>query len=361
MFLWEQLGPSHHDRLRALAQAGLRVVAIQLFGQSDTYDWDAEDENPLYRVVTLSRDRSTLSTPVLAHRIVAAVHEAQADHAFLCHYCEPAVFIAAVALKTQGGKLFTMLDSKSDDRPRDPVFALPKRIMMLPYAGALVAGERSARYAENLGISSERIVSHYNTLDVSALQKAGSGALPIGFADRPFLVVARLIPEKNLAFLLSVFAEYLEQGGTRGLVIIGDGPLGAQLRRRASELGLDSHVVWRGRCGRIEVAQAMRRSLALLLPSISETYGLVGIEALAQGLPVIVSRRAGFVDLPIREGREGFLVDPECPETLLEAMQRLDHDEERWLRMSARAAKTAQLGDVRYFVRSVEQLMACAG
>lgn len=339
-----------------MANAGHEVTAIELFGASHVYDWERGGRQLPYRVVTLAPDRSAVGPLALAWRIVKAVRNCGAQTAFLCHYSEPAVFGAAVALRVRGPDLVTMLDSKADDRPRNPLLAIPKRVMLAPYRGALVAGERSARYAAELGIDRHRIASHYNALDIAGLRALGGSTATTAFVERPFLVVARLVPEKNLAMALRAFASYRRTGGKRRLAIVGEGPLGPELASLARTLGLTDQIEWRGKCGRAAIMSAMRGALALLLPSTSETYGLVVVEALANGLPVVVSCRAGVVDLPLVNDREGMVIDPASDGQLLAAMQALDRDQELWQRMSCAARQAADLADTRHFLASVECL-----
>ncbi len=353
VFLWESLGPNHHDRVRAVAQAGHRVKAVQLFKRSDVYEWETPD-TALYEMIALSQSRQSISTGELARRIVDAAKNARA--AFLCHYNEPAVYIAARRMKARGIPVFTMLDSKADDRRRNPITNWLKRLSMRPYAGAIVAGERSAEYARQLGIPEDAIASHYNALDIAALQRLTFQAEAVEFAGRPFLIVARLIPEKNLHVGLEAYSQYVTKGGKRRLSIIGEGPEEASLMATAERLGLTGYVDWLGARPRVEVAQAMHGALALLLPSTSETYGFVVIEALAQGLPVIVSERAGVVDLPIDNGVEGLVIDPANTSQLTQAMWKIDSGESAWIEFSNAALSAADRGDTRHFVRSVEQL-----
>lgn len=355
-FLWEHLGPPHHDRLRAVNRAGHRILAVELFARSAHYRWDLEGEAPDYARVTLAGERAQCGTLRLAGRIVHAILSARMRAAFLCHYNEMAVFFAALALRLAGVRVVTMLDSKADDRSRSRISAVARRIMLLPYHAALVATPRSADYVADLGIPEWRTALHYNAFDVAVLKSLGEGAAPVSFVERPFLAVGRLIPEKNFSAVLAAFARYREAGGKRRLVIVGEGPERPPLDRQADCLGIAEWIDWPGVSTRKDIAQRMRRALALLLPSTSETYGFVVIEALAQGLIPIVSRRAGAVDLLLEDQRNGYVVDPRSVDEICAAMMALDCDESRWRRMSAAAESAAERADVRHFVASVEQL-----
>lgn len=108
-----------------------------------------------------------------------------------------------------------------------------------------------------------------------------------------FLCVANLIPVKNHAVLLEAFKRAFQMQPETHLNIGGDGPLEADLKQRASVLGLDSQVAFLGRLSREEVVQELDRCDALVLPSGIETFGVVLIEALVRGKPVVATRCGG--------------------------------------------------------------------
>lgn len=90
------------------------------------------------------------------------------------------------------------------------------------------------------------------------------------------------------------------------------------------------------------VREAQRRSIAMVVPSLwFEPFGIVIIEAMAAGCPVIASRMGGIPDL-IADGETGFLVPPGNPAALAGAMERLLHDRELRARMRARARTRAE-------------------
>lgn len=151
--------------------------------------------------------------------------------------------------------------------------------------------------------------------------------------DGPFLFVGRLVPYKGLAVLLEALARVPEAA----LVIVGDGPLDARLRARAARDDLAGRVEFAGPMGQDGVARHLARARALLLPSLdaSETFGLVQLEAMAAGVPVIAS------DLPtgVREvGQPGLtckLVPPGDVEALAGALQEIHQDPELAGRLGA--------------------------
>jgi L-malate glycosyltransferase len=354
--MWENFGPYHHDRIRALVAAGIRVVAIQLFSRSAVYDWESSEAG--YPLLTLALAESSASTFRLAARLVRAVRESGARDCFFCHYQRMDVFLAAAWLRLSGYRVFTMLDSKYDDYPRLALREWIKKAFLWPYAGALAGSERSRAYLASLGIGRDKTRLGYDMIDIARVASQGEPlAAEPAFVDRPFLIVARLIPKKNVPGSLRAFARYArEQQDGRRLEILGDGPLRQELEALAAELEIAGLVDFRGQVDSPAVSEAMRRSLALLLPSTSEQFGLVVNEALANSLPVIVSRQCGAVDELLDDGVNGFAIDALAEDQLHAAMTRIGADEALWRRMAAAAGASAPRGDVRNFVAAVSDL-----
>ena len=355
--MWENFGPYHHDRIRARPEAGIPVVAIQLYGRSIIYDWE-DSAAPPYPQVTLARAEGDLSMLGLVRALVRAVRESGAGDCYFCHYENPAVFLASIWLRMRGHRVYTMLSSKYDDYPRVAWREIAKRVMMLPYLGAIVAGDRSRDYVAGLGIDRDKAMIGYDTLDIARMASQGEPLTSEpAFVDRPFLIVARLVPKKNVPNSLRAFARYSrEQQDGRRMEILGDGPLRQELEALAGELGVAQLVDFRGHQDSARVSEAMRRSLALLLPSTSEQFGLVVNEAFANGLPAVISSQCGATDVLLDDGENGIVIDAQSEDQLHAAMTRIGTDEAQWRRMSAAARASAPRGDVRMFVEAVNGL-----
>lgn len=103
------------------------------------------------------------------------------------------------------------------------------------------------------------------------------------------VVVASLIPLKNIELVLRAWAVLPRDLQRQGLNIVGDGPAAKPLEQLAARLGIGGNVTFAGRLPHAEVAEMMRRSRVLVLPSFSEGHPRAVLEALACGVPVILS------------------------------------------------------------------------
>ncbi|MCI0736747.1 MAG: glycosyltransferase [Beijerinckiaceae bacterium] len=203
---------------------------------------------------------------------------------------------------------------------------------------------------------------NYNALSTDRIRRlAGVAKAPGGppFESRHFTVVARMVPKKNLSMMIEAYAIYRAQSPKpRDLHLCGSGPLEPRLRSETAALGLKEFVIFRGVLQIDDVCQTLGTTLALLLPSTQEQFGNVVIEALAMGLPVIVSENCGARDLLVRNGVNGFVVEPDNPAGLAYFMGLLDTDESLWRRMSLATQRFADLGDASQFAKSVLALSA---
>ncbi|WP_162797933.1 glycosyltransferase [Sulfitobacter sp. JL08] len=124
-------------------------------------------------------------------------------------------------------------------------------------------------------------------------------------ADRvTLLTVGSLLPIKNQASLLDALAEI----DGPNLRIVGDGPLLEELKARAARLGLEDRVTFLGQLDQDGVRSEMLAADALVFPSSFETFGVVLIEAMSCGLPVLAIASGGPEE--IVTPKSGFLVNP---------------------------------------------------
>ncbi len=133
------------------------------------------------------------------------------------------------------------------------------------------------------------------------------------------LCVALLNANKRVDVLLRAFASAFEDREVC-LEIGGDGPERPRLEALARELGIESRVRFLGLLSREQVRDAMHRSHLFVLSSVRETFGLVCVEAMACGLPVLATRSGGPEE--IVHADVGWLVPPEDVDALAEGLAR---------------------------------------
>lgn len=141
-------------------------------------------------------------------------------------------------------------------------------------------------------------------------------------AERPVLVhIGRIGHEKNLRFLLQAFARVVRALPEAMLVIAGEGPAKAELERFAGAAGLASHLLWLGYLDRErELAGCYRAGDAFVFTSKTETQGLVLLEAMALGVPVVALAEMGTRDL-LAERRGALVAEDDLEDLAAKCLQ----------------------------------------
>lgn len=144
------------------------------------------------------------------------------------------------------------------------------------------------------------------------------------------LFVGRLVERKGVRYLIDAVRR-LPPGRNARLVIIGDGPERSALEAEVRRLGLEGRVALRGRVSDRELREAYATASVLVLPAIvdsrgdTEGLGVVLLEAMAYGVPVVASNLGGITDI-VTDGATGLLVPPADPDALAAALERVAAD-----------------------------------
>ena len=231
--------------------------------------------------------------------------------------------------------------NQQDLREGNPLLEFFK-IEFLHRCRAFVVPGRSAReYLRGHRVPDQHIYTAPNAVDnelfaagaararARATECRGQLALP----DRYFLFVGRLVREKGVFELLAAYAK-LDRSLRQqiGLVYAGDGPCRGQLEAQAKSIA-GGMVRFPGFVQRDQLAVYYALADALILPTYTDTWGLVVNEAMACGLPVIVSEVAGCAADLVRQDWNGLLVPVADASGLGDAMQKLGSSQELCQRM----------------------------
>jgi len=194
-------------------------------------------------------------------------------------------------------------------------------------ADVVVATSRYSRdrIVQAYGIPPGKILIVPEPIDLAMWAAAGAHEREVPIEPPAVLTVAHMYPRKNLGALLRAYA-WLRQAGVpfQGW-LVGDGPCREDWERLGDTLGLRGQVTFLGTISRRELMQRYRAASLFCLPSRQEGFGIVFLEAMASGLP-IVAARAAAVPETVTEGELGLLADPDDPAELAEALRRLLED-----------------------------------
>jgi len=136
------------------------------------------------------------------------------------------------------------------------------------------------------------------------------------------LTVARMYPRKHLDDLLDAARLLAPRIPDLTLRIIGGGPEALALRAQRDRLGLGDRVRFLGEVGAAELAIEYVNADLFCLPSVQEAFGIVFVEAMAAGIPVVACRAAAVPEV-VEDGRTGVLVAPRRPDSIADAIEGL--------------------------------------
>jgi glycosyltransferase involved in cell wall biosynthesis len=213
--------------------------------------------------------------------------------------------------------------------------------------GFIVPGTSALEYLTALRVKHEKIFTAPNAVDnelfarAAGITRRDAAALrsDLSLPSRYFIFVGRLVREKGIFELLSAYAN-LERNlrAEIGLVFVGDGQCRQELEKASLSISPGA-IKFTGFAQRDQLGAHYALSEALILPTYTDTWGMVVNEAMACGLPVIVSRAAGCAADLVRENWNGSLVDPRDVAGLEQAMSRLALQPELSKTMGAHSAE----------------------
>jgi glycosyltransferase involved in cell wall biosynthesis len=213
--------------------------------------------------------------------------------------------------------------------------------------GFVVPGKSAREYLVARGLKERGIFTALNAVDNNlfmlgarqARQNEAQTRADLGLPPRYFLFVGRLVREKGVFDLLSAYAG-LDPSlrGAIALVFAGDGPERQRLQEQA-RLVSPGQVLFTGFVHRDQLPAYYALADMLILPSYTEPWGLVVNEAMACGLPVVVSCAAGCAADLVRGGWNGKIISPGDVAAIGEAMQSLACQTAVWRTMSLRSTE----------------------
>lgn len=165
--------------------------------------------------------------------------------------------------------------------------------------------------------------------------------------------VGRLLKNKNQIFLLEVLNYLKKRSISSELILLGDGPEMNTLKDKASHYGLKKEVRFEGN---VELVTPYLRLASIFVHSaFKEGFGLVLVEAMAAGLPVVCLNAGGNADL-IKQGENGFIFNEHDVEQFSEKIIELWEDESLYNRIRENAQEFARAFDIKNYVNNLLSL-----
>jgi glycosyltransferase involved in cell wall biosynthesis len=208
-------------------------------------------------------------------------------------------------------------------------------LILRTLGGAAVVATLSPTWERRLsGLGARRTVVIPNPVAIPDVRAALDTSPP------QILSLGRLGEQKGSLTLIRALALLDGPYSATRLVLAGDGDPAA-LRREARRLGVDERVELPGWIGPGERARRLREASAFALPSREEGLPIALLEAMAHGLPSVVTPVGGIPDI-FEDGNDGYLVAPGDAEAVADRIRRILGDREAARRMGAHARRSAE-------------------
>ena len=349
--LFHRFGPYHHARLNAAGRL-MSVWGVEACASEGTYAWEKVEGAAAFTRVTLthrdSGDRQWKQE--LRRKMWRTLDKIKPQAVVVPGWASADALSALLWCAETHTPSVVMSESTAWDEPR--VLwkeSIKSRLVKLNSAG-LAGGGPHADYLVQLGLARARVFLGYDVVDNAYFsgqtdfirnpqsEIRNLQALP----EKYFLASARFVEKKNLFRLIEAFARYRELAEVKpesrkqkieanecpapalfpdgeerrrksdiwNLVLLGDGPFKPGLQKLIAELGLGNCVYLPGFKQYADLPAYYALAGAFVHASTTEQWGLVVNEAMASGLPVLVSNRSGCAADLVLPGVNGFQFDP---------------------------------------------------
>lgn len=338
---WCHFGPYHIARLESafnnLKQDGILLIGMEVTSQSEFYAWDKVTGPTVFeRHVVFPDEILEHVSPLRMWRgVMSSLDRINPDAVAISGYSYYDAWAALIWCKLHRRPAILMTDSKRDDFHRVAWKEWLKRGIVQQFNSGFYAGERSREYLLQLGMNPEKIFDGIDVVDTDFFRSGAENArnnpekyntmLGLENPDPYFLASSRFVPRKNLIGLLRAYKEYYTRVQRENsyqpwrLVILGDGVERRNLEKFVISENLNG-VSFPGFKQIEDLPIYYGLASAFIHAAMQDQWGLVVNEAMAAGLPVMVSKKAGCAPDLVDEGRNGFTFHPEDTETLSELM-----------------------------------------
>lgn len=342
LYFCHRIGPYHKARFDAASKLIPGLVVCEWSKKDTTYKWDEVENSRTFEVITLyeNEDVSLLKGWVLYKKLEK-----------ICGDLSPRVLVVngwgfrtSLAEILFGLKkkipMVVLSESTAWDETKWVFKEWMKRRILGCFSSAFVGGREHSRYLIQLGMAPEQVCYGYDVVDNRHFEARNGNAGEMEsnrsrVKKNNFLASGRFIEKKNFINLIRGFAEYHQKvPDPWDLVLLGDGENRAEIVNAIKVNQLENAVILPGFIQYTDLPSYYHQASVFIHPSIVEPWGLVVNEAMAAGLPVLVSHQCGCARELVREGVNGYTFDPGSTKEMAECMMRMHRmSEEQRLKM----------------------------
>lgn len=320
--IWQRFLPYHLariNRLQALCdRENINLIAIEVASSDESYGFPVVLGENKYECCFPGQIYHTLHKNDIYGKTLELLSKFKPDIVFAPATAFPEG-MAAYYYRTKNNKRAVMMDDAWEHTDnRGGITIAIKRLIHKNIDAAFIPAETHYSYYKNLGFSSERVIYGVDVVDNDFYHNRSEAVRmdsdlvrsKIGLPDRYFLFVGRFLPCKGIETLIDAYKEYRRnfEGIPWGLVLVGDGPHLNNIQKRVNDC---PGVVFAGAQFGDDLCVFYGLASILVVPSITDTWGLVVNEAMASALPVIVSDGCGAARALVLEDKNGWIFPSE--------------------------------------------------
>jgi 1,2-diacylglycerol 3-alpha-glucosyltransferase len=361
-------GPYHLARIEAVAQQGKskqwKVFGIELARAEEEYPWQTESKNFPCEIISVINDCPLEKTKLnqLLFKLISTLNQTAPDVVAISGYARPAMLAALCWCLWNRKPAILLSETTESDEQRAWWKEKIKSWLITRFKAALVGGKPQQRYLVKLGMPAEAIFLGYDVVGNQVFHPDLIKSLHRPLASPFFLTINRFVTKKNLLFLISAYAAYRQVAGAHAwdLVLCGDGELREQIEAQIITHQLQDFVHLPGFLQQDRLLPYFAHAGCFIHASTMEQWGLVINEAMAAGLPVLVSNRCGCFEDLVLEGINGFGFDPQDREQLTNLMLNISSGEVNLEKMGQAALTHIQKFSPDYFATGLFQAIESA-
>lgn len=343
MTIWRSYGSYHLARVEALGKTFPDAEIICYSHCREDAEYEFFNRQPRNHRVLVDARSSDLN---FIQSFLATLRALLSDKPTLIltvGYERPETLASVLYSAFTKSSVFLMLNNQRADHDRLQIVESVKRGYLRIFQGFVHAGNTSGEYLLHLGAEPQKMVGGYNCVDngmIWDLSERSRRQYPAPFNGRKyFLTVARMIPKKNYEGIIRAYHTYMQEVASTEtpwlLVIIGDGTERGRIEAMIVDMGLQDSILLLGQINEMsKIVYYYTFASSLVHASHeNEQWGLVVNEAMASGLPVLVSNQTGCSSDLVENGVNGFTFDGNSSEGLAKHMLWMHHHKDRLQRM----------------------------
>jgi glycosyltransferase involved in cell wall biosynthesis len=257
--------------------------------------------------------------PAVLIKLIKLINSTEPD-IIHTHLFQARIYTALASMFTRSTILVTHKHNNVNLKKHN-IFILLERISIAFYSKVIAISESVAKSLSRYElIPARKIFVLHNGIDFQNFNIIADSK-GISNKNGPVIgIVCRLEPQKGINYLLLAMRIILAKFPTAKLEIVGDGSLFQELKQYSKNLGISNSVKFFGKFA--DVISFYKRMDVFVLPSLYEGFGIVLLEAMAAGVPVVATNVDGINEVVV-DGVSGILVQPKSPEAIANAILKI--------------------------------------